>query len=141
MCILFCCPNLLPFFFLPLAVRGTRLDFGGFLQRSSTSAPRMGHVRVRDGFYPFPPFPGRVPLWHGDSDRCQLEFPGKGFLSLFQGNVGSITLSFCPQMPDLCSVCCRWWERKGQAAPSTLPSLRDPFADRAERSFCCSFMS
>lgn len=55
-------------FFLPAAVRGTRLDFGRLLQRSSTSATRMGHVRVRDGFYLFPPLPGRVPLWHGDSD-------------------------------------------------------------------------
>lgn len=50
------------------SVWGTRLDFGRLLQRSSTSATRMGHVRVRDSFHLFPPFPGRVPLWHGDSD-------------------------------------------------------------------------
>lgn len=50
----------------------------------------MGHVRVRDGFRPFPPLPGRVPLWHGDSDQCQLELPGKGFLRLFQENVRNL---------------------------------------------------
>lgn len=50
----------------------------------------MGHVRVGDGFYPFPPLPGGVPLRHGDSDRRQLELLGKGFLSLFQENVGNL---------------------------------------------------
>ena len=49
-------------------VRGTRVDPGRLLQCSSTSAARMGHVRVRDGFHLFPPLPGRVPLWRGDSD-------------------------------------------------------------------------
>lgn len=85
-----CCPNLWPSFFFRSAVRGPRLDFGCVLQRSSTSAPRMGHVRVHDGVHLLPPLPGRVPLWRGDSDQCQLELPGKEFLSLSQENVGSL---------------------------------------------------
>lgn len=47
---------------------GTCLDFGGFLQCSSTSAPRMGHVCVCDSFLLLPSLPGLVPLWYGDSD-------------------------------------------------------------------------
>lgn len=50
----------------------------------------MGHVRVRDGVRLLPPLPGRVPLWRGDSDQCQLELPGKKFSSLFQENVGRL---------------------------------------------------
>lgn len=55
---------------------GTGLDFGCFLQRSSTSAPRMGHVCIRDSLLLFLSLPGLVPLWYGDSDWRQLELPG-----------------------------------------------------------------
>lgn len=136
--------------FFPSAVRGPRLDFGCLLQCSSTSAPRLGHVRVRDGFCLFPPLPGRVPLWHGDSDWGQLELPGKGFFTSLSGKSEKfINISFCPEMPDPLS---HLWAKKGQTAGSANlpcvcraeqqgPSLWNSCVDRAEQSFYYSFMS
>lgn len=95
------------------SVWGTRLDFGRLLQRPSTPAPRMGHVRVRDGLRPFPPLPGRVPLWHGDSDQCQLELPGFRLSfysvrlllwSLFTGSSGHIPARFSLQCHRGCEA-------------------------------------
>lgn len=62
------CPDLSLCFFSPAGVRRTRVDTRRLLQCSSTSVARMGHVRVCDSFRLFSSLPGRVPLWHGDSD-------------------------------------------------------------------------